>query len=502
MKENGYHTVMITAHPGFPPQSRLGAAFDECIYLKIDSSRREKGVPYATFEEVNAALDDWLDRPHSEPFFLYVHTMDTHFPHKLKSPHDLWLNPVHESSQIDFDIGEPVSHGDNTFSKADLEYLRGLYDGSIRCADHGLQALLASLDERRLTPNTMVIVGSDHGEMLGEDGVKWGHATLVSTDLIMQVPLIMVGPGIPEGHRVSVLTENVDIVPTLIDLLGLQTDARTDGTSLVPLLRGETSKPVRDYAFAKFFGIDGGTPTFILRNATFKYELNWETQEEHLWRLPDTVFPRRDCLDEDRAVADTMRAYVMAKLEPLWGEYQSRPDVSIHLRFNQDGVRFEPEEAIEVTAETDGNPDVARAEGKWLLQKGSLRGFPGAGNAPPPVTLHCQVRNGDYLVQISLLCTDNLEGLKASAFNLKVEDDTGFRLVRGWPRKGETYSYFDAGEYSIKDGSFDVELAVGNPSMWAIANGFRLVPVDWQAKDTQKDSDQRREALEALGYLE
>jgi arylsulfatase A-like enzyme len=104
-----------------------------------------------------------------------------------------------------------------------------------------------------------VIVTSDHGESLGEPGLVdarlWEHDHMVQTNL--RVPLVMRWPKhVPAGVRVKALTDEIDVVPTVCDLLGIQLPhedgpfGAVDGRSLLPLVRGESAQ-VREYSFAE-----------------------------------------------------------------------------------------------------------------------------------------------------------------------------------------------------------------------------------------------------------
>ena len=123
--------------------------------------------------------------------------------------------------------------------------------------------------------------------------------------------------------RVSALTENADIVPTLIELLGLNTDARTDGKSLVPLLSpGRSAEPLHRYVFAKYAiggGYDG-TTGYIIRDKQYKYEFIPDSNADRLYRVPDTVPKREDLRElEPEIVAEMQCAYRRKRREIVVG---------------------------------------------------------------------------------------------------------------------------------------------------------------------------------------
>ena len=147
--------------------------------------------------------------------------MDTPFPHMLEPPYDRWVdadiaNP--RLRQLARDEGMPYAMSDKTG-------LGALHDGSIRYADDGVRQIPDTLSSLGLRENTMVIMGADHGDALGEDGVTVGHPIGGTFDELLCVPLIMAGPGVSAGTRAAQMTQNTDIFPTLMELLGIETSA-------------------------------------------------------------------------------------------------------------------------------------------------------------------------------------------------------------------------------------------------------------------------------------
>src|SRR5262245_49538544 len=123
-----------------------------------------------------------------------------------------------------------------------------LYDNSIRWVDRVLSSLIHELDARGLREKTLVVVAADHGEAFGEHG-REGHARdvygeVTTTPFVLSLPFRL-EPGIV----VEAPTENVDVWPTLLDLLGLPPLEGADGRSRVPEIlaaaRGEPA-PARD----------------------------------------------------------------------------------------------------------------------------------------------------------------------------------------------------------------------------------------------------------------
>ncbi|MEJ2581249.1 MAG: sulfatase-like hydrolase/transferase [Acidobacteriota bacterium] len=148
----------------------------------------------------------WLESHAEGSFFLFVHLYDPHEPYEPPEP---WASRF-----------------------ADNPYL-----GEVAYADAEIGRLLETLHELGLDESTAVVVVGDHGELLGEHG-ELTHTYFVYRNAV-RVPLIMRVPGIAGGRRIAGTVGLVDVMPTLLGLLGAS-PVEGDGRDLSALLRGET----------------------------------------------------------------------------------------------------------------------------------------------------------------------------------------------------------------------------------------------------------------------
>lgn len=134
--------------------------------------------------------------------------------------------------------------------------IRAIYAGLITEVDHHLGEVIAALKEMGQYEDTLIILTADHGEMLGDHHL-WGKLTY--HDAAFHTPLIIRDPELREafGARVDEITELVDIAPTMLDLLGLETPHTMDGRTLRPFLEGRAPETWRDYSFSE---ADYGNP--------------------------------------------------------------------------------------------------------------------------------------------------------------------------------------------------------------------------------------------------
>lgn len=120
----------------------------------------------------------------------------------------------------------------------DAKFEVAQYDGAVAYMDNSIQQIFNAIEGLGLTENTIVVVTADHGETLDEHECWFDHHG--TYDNTLHIPLIIRYPGkVPAGKRVSGYTRMMDLVPTVLDLAGLETSIRFDGSSVLPLATGE-----------------------------------------------------------------------------------------------------------------------------------------------------------------------------------------------------------------------------------------------------------------------
>jgi len=495
LSAHGYRTVGFTAHGMMPPGTAIADAFEEYHALYSEDISRK---PYVDFEGLNAHVLPWIENAGDQPYFLYIHSVDTHFPHNLDEPYDRWAREIRPSSK--FHRSEPVKHFGNAFDEEEQALLRALHDGSINYVDDHIGRLLDTLEKQGLLEDTLVLITSDHGDALGEDGKTWGHRT--SHDEIMRVPFVIAGPGVPADRKVEIQTENVDIVPTLLELIGLSPKISTDGMSLVPVMLDPAAAEIRDYTFARYYTYDYDAPQgFVLRTPQFKYEFYAPTGEEHLWAVPDTVADRKDLLDAEPEAADSLRRSLHEDILPLWESYQAIETATIDIPLTKELINWNRTNHGIVRFEEGAEPSLeSRSDGKWLFQDGKLWAS-GWAESVPPLHLRMRVPPGTYSLQVYTLAATDYQGHPATSLLIMAENDS--RRVRIThppvlvPQTG--FAYRNVGDYTIVDGDFDIVIANDEPMFWSTVCGFRFVPTGDSASRAASAGSQ--ESIEALGYV-
>ncbi len=179
------------------------------------------------------------------------------------------------------------------------------YDGEIAWVDQNLGRLLRAVEEGGGAGRTIVVVVADHGEGLGDHGEQ-SHGVFLYDETV-RVPLILSAPGlVPEGTRVGELVRTTDILPTILDLLGLGVPAGLDGISLRPLIEGRVSAlalPAYSEAVAPAL-MYGWSPLASLRLEGWKYI---HAPRPELFDLTADPGERRDRFPEERDLGQAMR---------------------------------------------------------------------------------------------------------------------------------------------------------------------------------------------------
>ncbi len=186
----------------------------------------------------------WLETVDpDEPFLLWVHLFDPHGPYAPPAPFDRAYydgdprDPAHTTMATATGVAEYMKP--SLAGVTDLAWPVAQYKGEVAFTDQQLGRLLDTLAGAGRAGDTVVLVVGDHGESLVEHDYYFNHGAHLY-DPSTRVPMVLVAPGrIPAGARVDDIVENVDLLPTLLPLLGLPAPGELPGSDLAPLTRGE-----------------------------------------------------------------------------------------------------------------------------------------------------------------------------------------------------------------------------------------------------------------------
>lgn len=210
LEARGYLTAAFAGGGYVTPWMGFAQGFD---YFESRGRRLEDNLP---------GIKAWLDQHARTRFFLFVHHYNMHRPFQPPRSYRVQFAPnVPPACEgVSF---SPEDQGSGRAPKCleapgGLEYLRGVYAAELANADALFGQILDQLARQGVLDDTIVIALSDHGEELMDHGFLDHVRTLHGE--VLNVPLILAGPGVPSGSRIADLVETADLTPTVLDLIG------------------------------------------------------------------------------------------------------------------------------------------------------------------------------------------------------------------------------------------------------------------------------------------
>lgn len=313
LREAGFQTAGFVANPVIGP----GFGFEQGFQRYELLAREGHKVPGRAITEVGTAwlADDRWSR--GNRFFLWLHYMEPHGPYTpprrmrelfptevFDAPRDIPLKPQGDNLGKGGIPWYQQLYGPMPPSRDGRDY-EARYAAEVREMDRQVTRVLQSLETRGLASGTLVILTADHGEALSDDhGYYFSHGNGLTRDQI-HVPLVLSYPGVTPGV-VDRLVSTADVVPTVLELLGLPEDPELDGTSLLsPRPRPAVSQ-------------SGGN--LALRSGDWKIEFHGQTGE---WSLFDLASDPGETTDLEEAAPERF-----AELKALLTRVRRRPPVA------------------------------------------------------------------------------------------------------------------------------------------------------------------------------
>lgn len=225
-------------------------------YLRNHFARRhERQFPVA--RTMTEAIE-WLETNHTqERFFLYVDMWDPHEP--FDSPwydYERYANPDYEGEQITYPQYGRASY----MTEAEHHNVRALYAGLVTLTDRWLGRFLDMAERLGLFENTLILWTTDHGHLFGEHelhgkpGAEMGRLYEETT----RIPLLVHHPeALGAGTRVPGIVQPPDLLPSILEFMGIEAPDFVEGRSFWPLVRGETTQG-HAYAFSNRYPQGGG----------------------------------------------------------------------------------------------------------------------------------------------------------------------------------------------------------------------------------------------------
>lgn len=249
--------------------------FDQGFDTYYDDLR---GVKKGTFKETLPMAFRWLQMKKDKIFFLFLHTNSVHAPYyppfHFANLYDSSYKGVIDDLSLDIEqmwrIKKDKLYLDEKETKEiklnqkDVNHIIAHYDGGINYADYHVGQLMKKIKELNLLDKTIIIITADHGEGLnshtqrflnldGPEFVGFVHRDLYY-DEVLRVPLIIYHPDVAGNMRIDNQVQLIDVMPTLLDFLGISPNKEMQGRSLIPLIEKTADKDFNKYVFSEVRG--------------------------------------------------------------------------------------------------------------------------------------------------------------------------------------------------------------------------------------------------------
>ena len=222
----GLSTAAFAGNPLIAPARGFDQGFEHFVVYR-----------WARALHITPDVKAWLRQQGERRFFLYVHHVDPHAPYEPTEASRARFVPAPPPGLAEVDPRGTIAswyEGDGSDRErvlASLAHQSSLYDAEVHDVDAQIGALLDELDALGLAERTLVCVTSDHGEEFAEHGWAGHHEQLF--DESVRVPLILAGPGVPEGRVIATPVENRFVAPTLLALAGVAPRGGAGGPNLL-----------------------------------------------------------------------------------------------------------------------------------------------------------------------------------------------------------------------------------------------------------------------------
>jgi arylsulfatase A-like enzyme len=246
--------------------------------------------PFRTAAEINRHALAWLDQaPAGRPVFAFLNYMEPHQPWLAPPPHDRWVWNLPQARSLA--TRDLYTHEVKAFSPEEIEFIRANYDGQVAAMDAALGQLIAGLKARGRYENALIIVTSDHGELLGEHGFV-GHMGRMLYEPLLHVPMVVKYPGAEHARgRVDTRVQILDVTPTVL---------AEAGAPIPPAVQGQHLRRVSRASLA-----EEDVNPFLVSDYGDTYDRAIRVLFDGSWKLITTSKGRRMLFDLSRDPQET-----------------------------------------------------------------------------------------------------------------------------------------------------------------------------------------------------
>lgn len=315
-RDNGFATGAIISN--IVLESRFGLSqgfqtYDERLESRELNRKkfRERRADAAT----DAAID-WLRSKKEKRFFLWLHYVDPHgayYPppeyQKMFVNDELYSREEELPISADNFVPNTIPKYQALFGNNNPSYYIAQYDGEVRFTDDQIGRLFQFLEQSGLMSNTIVVITADHGETFTERDLCFTH-TFRTYDEQAVIPLIIHFPDLGPPKRIEAQVRAIDIMPTLLDRLGLQNPYPVHGKSLMEMITSGAKPPAEFAVTYSDYGLKVLDSQFgsqkSIRTLRWKLTRNSLDGSKELYNLQEDPLEKNNLAQREPAVLNEM----------------------------------------------------------------------------------------------------------------------------------------------------------------------------------------------------
>jgi arylsulfatase A-like enzyme len=267
---------------------------------------------------------DWLTHNRSHPrIFGWIDSFDPHEPWDPPARFDTYINPEYRGQRLIMPMGGPA---ERWATPEEIRYVQGLYAGEAAFVDHCLGRLFRALKDLGYYEDSVIVLTADHGHPLADHGKFLKGGDRMYNELL-KVPFMVRLPGGEGARRTEAIVQFHDVLPTLLDLLGMASNGTAmQGRSFLPVLYGDADVH-REAIITGYHE----APDRCVRDGTWSYVQRPEGEPDELYHLIEDPRERVNLIDqypeEARRLARAFGSYfrrgaAQVEVKGIQGKYE------------------------------------------------------------------------------------------------------------------------------------------------------------------------------------
>jgi arylsulfatase A-like enzyme len=267
---------------------------------------------------------EWLARNRRYPrIFAWIDSFDPHEPWDPPARFDTYTDPGYRGQRLIMPMGGPV---ERWATPEQIRHIRGLYAGEAAFVDRCLGRLFHALEDLGYYEDSVILLLADHGHPLADHGKFLKGGDRLYNELL-KVPFMVRLPGGQGARRSQAIVQFHDVLPTLLDLLGMANNATAmQGSSFLPLLRGDSDVHRQVIITGYHEAADR-----CVRDQTWSYIHRPEGEPDELYNLVEDPRERTNLIDQypeearrlARAFGSTFRrGSAQVQVKGIQGKYE------------------------------------------------------------------------------------------------------------------------------------------------------------------------------------